>query len=84
MASSTRKASRAPSRTLTQFARAKRRVGCPVCALPADVRAQLAGASSRKIPRAVQIDWLTTELSVKITDAHLTAHFGGRHDVQDD
>lgn len=72
-----------PPRTLAAFVHAKRRSGCPVCALPAGVRQQLTEARNRKITRAVQLEWLRTEVGVKVTDADLTAHVNGRHDVED-
>jgi hypothetical protein len=67
---------------LVQFARAKRRQGCPVCDLPKDVRLQLIDARGKKIPRAIMMEWLK-ELGYKITDQHLTTHGGGRHDTEE-
>ena len=81
------KAGRAPvtdaPRSLIRFARDKRREGCPVCALSPDIRAQLVEASSRKIPRAVQLEWLRTDVGARITDADLSQHANGRHDAEE-
>jgi cytolysin (calcineurin-like family phosphatase) len=70
-------------RTLVQFVRDQRRVGCPVCALPVAVRGQLAEAAAKKIPRQVQLDWLRTECKNSITAGDLDRHRTGRHDAPD-
>lgn len=69
-----------PSRSLTEFMQAKRRDGCPVCALPPSVREQLKDASKRKITRADQIEWLAAECGVKLTRALFDSHANGRHE----
>jgi hypothetical protein len=68
---------------LVQFARARRRKGCPVCALPKEVRMQLIDARGKKIPRVIMMEWLNKELGHKITDEQLTTHAGGRHDSEE-
>ena len=68
--------------SLVQFAREKRRATCPVCKLPADVLAQLIEARNKKITRAVQLEWLRTEVGVTITDDQLNVHGQGRHDTE--
>ena len=67
---------------LMDFMRAKRREACPVCKLPAEVRAQLDTASDKGIKRKDVLEWLRTIVGVPITDAELTAHRTGRHDDQ--
>lgn len=69
-------------RSLVRFMRDKRREGCPVCALDPAVRQQLAEASTRKIPRAVQLEWLHAEVRTKVTADDLSQHVNGRHDAE--
>lgn len=67
-------------RSLTQFVQDQRRAGCPVCALPADVLAEVRTASRRKIPRAIVLEWLAAEHAQKIAAADMAAHVNARHD----
>lgn len=71
------------TRSLVQFVRDKKRVGCPVCTLPRTVREEIEAARSRKITRAEQIEWLAAEHGVTITRAQFDAHHSGRHDQAD-
>lgn len=81
MPSTRSKAKPAPARrSLSQFALDQRRAGCPVCALPADVLAEVRSASRRKIPRAVVLEWLHVEHGAKVTAADIAAHVNARHD----
>lgn len=73
-----------PARSLSQFARDKKRSGCRVCSLPPDVRAEVRGASAKKIPRPVVIEWLRTEHGVTITGTDMAAHVNARHDSGDE
>ncbi len=67
-------------RSLVDFARAKRRSGCKVCKLPPPIADELKAARDRKVPRAVQLEWLNTEHGLKITGMDLDMHRNGRHD----
>lgn len=66
--------------SLQDFHVQQRRKDCPVCKAPIEIRKQLAGARDRKVPRAVQIAWLTS-LGVKVTNAEMDTHNNGRHDA---
>jgi len=67
-------------RSLVQFAKDQRRKGCPVCALPAAIRAELAQAREKHIPRSIQLGWLVAEHGIKLTAAQFDSHNSGRHD----
>ncbi len=71
-------ASAGPS--LVEFMRQKRREACPVCALPEDVRAQLATASDKGITQKHVLEWLRSAIGASITKDELTGHRNGRHD----
>ena len=64
---------------LGDFVKARRRVECPVCQLPAEVLRQLAEARSHHIRRRDQMAWLTDEVGLDITSADLDRHYSGRH-----
>jgi hypothetical protein len=67
--------------SLDEFAREKRREGCPVCALPASVRAILATAGDKGHKVALQVEWLKVKCGVQdIGVAELGAHRNGRHE----
>lgn len=67
--------------TLVEFYLAKKREGCRVCALPEDVMEQMRQAKSRKIQRALQLEWLA-KLGYKLTVRDLDSHYSGRHDQE--
>lgn len=70
----------APRRSLVQYVLDKKRADCPVCALPAEVCTEIAGARSRKIQRGTILEWLTTECGIRITGADFDRHYSARHD----
>lgn len=76
----TAKKPRPAARSLADFLLEKRREGCPICALPDDVKAQLRLASKRSIKRAEQIEWLESEVGVTLTVDQFNAHHSGRHE----
>ena len=67
-------------RSLVDFVMAKKREGCPVCALPPEVREQVASASVKKIHRAAVLDWLKAEYGITLTAALFDQHHSGRHE----
>lgn len=69
-----------PVMSLVDYARAKRREDCPVCALPEDIRQQIVMASDRGIRRRQVIEWLREIVKAQITEQELTTHRNGRHD----
>ena len=65
--------------SLVEFVRAKRRVGCKVCALPEALRGQLAeSARTKKIPLADQIEWLAAAHHIVITRDDFLRHYSQR------
>lgn len=66
--------------SLVDYAREKRREGCPVCALPDAIRGQMANASDKKIKRSVVLDWLREEHAVDMADQDVSTHINARHD----
>lgn len=66
--------------SLMEFVKERRRAECGICALSDEVRAQIAGASDKKIKRPVVIDWLQKEHDVKVTEDDLARHVNARHD----
>jgi hypothetical protein len=70
----------AAARSLSEFLLEKRREGCPICALAADVKEQLRKASKASVRRAEQIEWLESEFKVKLTVEQFNAHHSGRHE----
>lgn len=70
-------------RSLVQFVRDKKREGCPICALPAEVIDQIKTAVTRKISRAEQIEWLATEYQVTVTKGQFETHVSARHEQAD-
>lgn len=75
----TKKATR--QRSIEQFVKDRKRSTCPVCALPDNARKQLRVARERKYPRSDVLAWLAEDYNVKISDADMTHHVGGRHDA---
>lgn len=69
-----------PARSLAQFVADQRRAGCPVCALPPDVLADVKTASRRKIPKSVVLEWLASEHGRTISAQDMAAHVNARHD----
>jgi hypothetical protein len=67
-------------RSLLQFMRDKRKLTCKLCQLPETVRAELSEAREKKVPRALQLEWLVQEHGLKITGTELDIHRNGRHD----
>jgi hypothetical protein len=67
-------------RSLTDYVKAKRREGCPVCALGTTIIAQMKEASNKKIGRPVVVEWLSDEFGVTVTRADMDSHYNGRHD----
>lgn len=68
-------------RTITQFVRDKRRVGCPVCKIPAPIRAQMVEARRRsRITVATIVEWLKSEHGISITREQFRLHYGGLHE----
>ena len=66
--------------TLADFAREQRRLDCPACQLPKEVRVQLRNAHKQAIRRPVQLAWLQS-LGFTLTHQDMTRHYNGRHDV---
>ena len=68
--------------SLDEFAAEERRSVCPVCALPADVRAVLATAGDKGHKVAFQVKWLKVKCGVGgVGVAELAAHRNGRHEA---
>lgn len=72
--------SRPAARSLADFMLEKRREGCPICALPDDVKEQLRKARKASIRRAEQIEWLESEFGLKLSSDLFNAHHSGRHE----
>ena len=67
--------------SLDEYAAEERRATCPVCALPAEIRAVLATAGDRGHKVAFQIKWLKVKCRIpNIGVAELSAHRNGRHE----
>ena len=66
--------------SLLDYARKQRRRDCAVCNLPADIREQMAGASEKKIRRAVVLSWLADAHGISISTTDMTTHSSGHHD----
>lgn len=78
------KAPAKPARSLSQFMRDRKKKDCKVCALGAEVVAQIRSASRNKIQRSTVLEWLRDECGAAITSADLQAHAAGRHDLGDE
>lgn len=70
----------APGRSLSDFAKAKRRASCPVCSLTTEVREQIRTAREKHIQRDVVMEWLRSEVKTGVTNEQITAHVNGHHD----
>lgn len=66
--------------SLVQFMLAKRRAGCPVCVLPADLLAQMVDGRKKKFRRIETIEWLEVAYGIKLKTADFDAHYSGRHE----
>ena len=67
--------------SLDEYAAEERRATCPVCALPAAVRAVLATAGDKGHKVAFQVKWLKVKCRIpNIGVAELSAHRNGRHE----
>ncbi len=68
--------------TLAEFIKAKKRIGCSVCKLPVEIRAQIGRAASEKhISRDLQVEWVSLVAGHPITSEELMQHVNGRHDA---
>lgn len=74
------KTPKAEPRSLLQFMRDKRKLTCKICQLPQSVRDELAAARAKKVPRALQLEWLQAEVGLSISGEELEVHKQGRHD----
>lgn len=70
-------------RSLVEYVLAKRREACAVCALPADIRAQIGVARERKIERRVIRAWLLAEHGADIPDSIFTSHSAAHHEERE-
>lgn len=68
-------------RSLQAWARDKKRAGCPVCSLPADIREQLAAARKQRISRTEQLEWLAAEHGIQLSAAQFDTHNSARHEI---
>jgi len=66
--------------SLAEFMLNKKRAGCPVCALPIEVYAEIVEAKKRKFKRSDVLEWLATTKHVKLTVTDLDRHYSGRHE----
>ena len=66
--------------SLVDFVRAKKRAGCPICELPADIRGEMVEARRKKITRAEVMEWLEKAVGVTVTPTQMDLHYSGRHD----
>ena len=71
--------SQGPTVSLQEFARRKRYESCPVCKLPPDIRAEIAGADG--VPWRVRVAWLQQTHGVNISPQEALSHVNGRHDA---
>ncbi len=69
-----------PTASLTDFIRAEKQKGCPVCALPPDIQAQLRQAPEKKIKIVDRVRWLKEVVRADVTTGDLTRHNAARHD----
>lgn len=65
--------------SLEEFIVEKKRQECAVCQLPDEIRAQLEGASDKKIKRTVQLEWLKSLGYDEVDNHALNKHYSGRH-----
>lgn len=74
------KKNQAKGKSLVEFMQAKRRAQCRVCQFPPDILEEIKVAKTRKITRAIVLEWLYRERGIKIASADLDAHYSGRHE----
>lgn len=67
-------------KSLSEFVLYKKRVGCKVCQLSPAITEEIKGSRSKKIGRAVVLEWLQREHGIKLTGAELDSHYSGRHE----
>lgn len=70
-----------PVRSLTQFVRDQKRKGCPVCALPPALLAEVRSAREKRISRQTVIEWLKVEHGITVPAAAFDSHVNARHDA---
>ena len=74
-------------KALSEFAQERRgqkdNTQCPVCRLPAAVRAQIRATNRKVVNFGVVLAWLKSEYGVQLTRADLQSHARARHDAQD-
>lgn len=67
--------------TLDAFMRAKARHDCKICALPAEVRAQIGkSATDRGYSRDDQVEWLNAAVGAGVSRQDLDRHISRRHE----
>lgn len=66
--------------SLVDYVRKQRRKDCAVCALPTEIREQIASASDKKIKRPIVLAWLEHAHGIKLDLAAVSAHAAGHHD----
>lgn len=69
------------SLTMKAFALDEKRAVCPVCALPADVRAELRNPVNSEIKTDQRLRYIAAACGATITRAELDAHRNGRHEA---
>lgn len=69
------------ARSLAQFVRDQKRKGCPVCALPPHVLAEVRTAREKRISRQTVIEWLKVEHGISVPSAAFDSHVNARHDA---
>lgn len=67
--------------SLVEYVRKQRRAECAVCSLPEPIRAEIRGATSKKIPRTTVLDWLHEVHKIELTSEAMTSHYSGHHDT---
>ena len=70
-----------PKTSLVDYARRLRRADCSVCQLPEDIRVEIRGASSKKIPRQTVQAWLQAVHNITLSSEQMTTHYSGHHDT---
>lgn len=86
MSSQQKQSKQNSQQSLADFMQSKARVGCLVCALPKEIRAQLgAKAGKRGFSRPDQAEWLRVACgATKVTLDILNVHLNARHDRGED
>jgi len=68
-------------KSLEAFAQERRMKDCKVCALAPEILQQLTEAARKKVPFAVQVEWLQTEIGAEVTGTELSRHRAARHGI---